>query len=101
MRQQRMEVLKKFDQDKDGILNAEERAEARKYVKENQPARGFGGPGGPPGGGPGGDLASVLRAAVRVSGLLGSVGSGLWRPRLWWPGLWRPGRERSAGTTLG
>jgi hypothetical protein len=54
MRQQRMEVLKKFDQDKDGILNAEERAEARKYVKDNPPARGFGGPGGPPGGGPGG-----------------------------------------------
>ncbi|MHB8969405.1 MAG: EF-hand domain-containing protein [Pirellulaceae bacterium] len=70
MHQQRMEVLKKFDQDKDGILNAEERAEARKYVKENQPARGFGGPGGPRGGGPGGPGGGPgfgPPAAVRVS----------------------------------
>ena len=54
-------MVKKFDLDKDGILQADERAEARKYVKENLPARrgpggppGGGGPGfGPPGGGPG------------------------------------------------
>ena len=86
MRQQRMEVLKKFDQDKDGILNAEERAEARKYVKENQPAAvsadradlpaadlvdPAGGPGfGPPGGGPGGpgSVRPVRRSGIRRSG---------------------------------
>ena len=50
----RTEVLEKFDLNKDGILKADERAEARKYVKENLSGRGGpggGGPGGPPGGG--------------------------------------------------
>ncbi len=51
----RAEILARFDLNKDGILDAAERAEARKYLKENPPARGgpgggFGGPGfgGPP-----------------------------------------------------
>lgn len=55
MRRQTMKVLEKFDVDKDGVLRKDERAEARKFIKENMPNRGFGGPGfGGPGGGPGG-----------------------------------------------
>lgn len=72
---QELKILKKFDLNKDGMLDAKERPEARKYLKEqraNGPQNGFGGPpqggfggppqgggqgefrGGPPGGGPGG-----------------------------------------------
>lgn len=57
MPRQEMPVLEKFDTDKNGWLNAEERKAAREYVKKNKPqGRGFGGPGGPGGGrfGPGG-----------------------------------------------
>jgi hypothetical protein len=55
MRRQTMKVLEKFDVDQDGVLRKDERAEARKFIKENMPNRGFGGPGfgGPGGGGPG------------------------------------------------
>ncbi len=58
-----LKILKKFDLNKDGMLDAKERPEARKYLKEqraNNPQGGFGGPpqggfGGPPqGGGQGG-----------------------------------------------
>jgi len=58
MTRPRLEILEKFDVNKDGILRASERAEARKYAKDNRPAGGgpgFGGPGfgGPGFGGPG------------------------------------------------
>jgi hypothetical protein len=52
MRQERLKVLERFDNNGDGILLGQERADARKYVRENAPQRGFPGPGGPPGGGP-------------------------------------------------
>lgn len=61
---QPMKVVEKFDANKDGWLNSEERSEAKKFVAEqkaNMPGRGGfgppgqGGPGGfPGGGGPGG-----------------------------------------------
>jgi hypothetical protein len=61
MPRQPFPVLEKFDANKDGWLNAEERKPAREYVKKEKPqGRGFGrpgggpgGPGGPNGGGPG------------------------------------------------
>jgi len=51
---QELKVVKQFDKDGNGWLNAEERTAAREFVKTNRPAggRGFGGRGG--GGGPGG-----------------------------------------------
>lgn len=55
------EILEKFDQDKSGWLNQQERGEAREFLKSDEGQqggrRGFGGPGGGPGGrrgGPGG-----------------------------------------------
>lgn len=55
------EILEKFDQDKSGWLNQQERGEAREFLKSSEGqqggGRGIGGPGGGPGGrrgGPGG-----------------------------------------------
>ncbi|MBM4090651.1 MAG: hypothetical protein FJ276_14705, partial [Planctomycetes bacterium] len=53
MTRPRLEILEKFDVNKDGILRASERAEARKYAKDNRPAGGGPGFGGPGFGGPG------------------------------------------------
>jgi hypothetical protein len=55
------EVLKQFDKDENGWLNQEERAEARKFLKEN-PGRGGRGPGGggPGVGGPGGGMGRMF-----------------------------------------
>lgn len=54
---QERQVVKDFDKDRDGRLNAEERKAAREFLKKNAPQGrgpfGFGGPGGRPGG-PGG-----------------------------------------------
>jgi hypothetical protein len=47
---QERKLIPQFDKDGDGRLNTEERAEARKFVKENPARGGFGGRGGPPGG---------------------------------------------------
>jgi len=56
---QSLQVKERFDADKNGRLDAEERKAARAWVKENRPQRGRrgGGPGGPGGfgGPPGGD----------------------------------------------
>lgn len=46
-----IEIADQFDKDEDGLLNTEERAEARKHLASNGSGRGFGGP---PGRGPGG-----------------------------------------------
>lgn len=62
MRREPRKVLERFDADKDGVLNLEERQQARAYLQENPQqrggpgGRGFGGPGfgGPGFGGPGG-----------------------------------------------
>ncbi len=58
MMMQDREIIPRFDKDGDGKLNKEERAEARKFMKEEgtrRPGRGPGrGPGGGPGGGAGG-----------------------------------------------
>lgn len=57
---ERTAVQDRFDHDKNGRLDAEERKEARAWLKENRPQRGRGpgGRGGPPGMGPGGEQAA-------------------------------------------
>ena len=50
MQQQQRKLIPQFDKDGDGRLNTAERAEARKFLKENPARGGFGGRGGPPGG---------------------------------------------------
>jgi spore coat protein CotH len=70
-----MKLLDRFDQDKDGMLNQQERVKARAFLKENRGAgrgafgRGPGGPGGPFGGrGPGGgEAASTQKPGKRLS----------------------------------
>ena len=70
-----MKLLDRFDQDKDGMLNQQERVKARAFLKENRGAgrgafgRGPGGPGGPFGGrGPGGgEGGSPTKPGKRLS----------------------------------
>lgn len=71
MREER-KIRKQFDKDKNGVLDAAERAEARKFVKSDGGRRGMRGPGGPGGpGGPfrgfGGDDADPPKPGPKVS----------------------------------
>jgi len=60
---ERTAVKDRFDHDKNGRLDAEERKAARAWLKENRPQRGRGpgGRGGPPGMGPGGEQTADSR----------------------------------------
>lgn len=65
MREER-KVLKQFDKDEDGILNADERAEARNFLKSDAGRRGMRGPMGPRRGF-GGEDAEPPKPGPRVS----------------------------------
>lgn len=69
---QSVKLVERFDADQDGMLNQQERAKAREFLKESRTAAGgmFGrGPGGPFGGrGPGGEAqASAVISGKRIS----------------------------------
>jgi len=80
-----IELLERFDQDKDGMLNRQERAEARAFLKEQRASGkggprpgGFGGPGGP--GGFGRGFGGETEGSPPQSGQLLSPEDVAWHP---------------------